>query len=94
MIVIGLPAALAALMQAIKYIRRYNAAAALVLLDEINQQTEMLARQPFLGRPGLLAGTRESRIGHSRYCVIYNIRRRLQRVEIRRLLHCARGSPA
>jgi toxin ParE1/3/4 len=50
----------------------------------------MLLERPYLGHPGRAAGTREMAISHTRYTVIYLIRPRARRIEIKRLLHASK----
>lgn len=76
---------------AIDFIARDNLRAALIQLDQIERQTEMLIRHPEMGRPGRKKGTRELVISRSPFIVIYRIKG--ERIELIRLLHGSRQWP-
>jgi plasmid stabilization system protein ParE len=57
------------------------------VLDAVAQ----LERQPGLGRPGRVPGTRELVVGHTRFIVPYRVR--AETVEILRVFHTSRRLP-
>lgn len=93
MIVRWLPAARADLEKAINFIAAENPGAALGQLDEIERQSDDLARFPELGRPGRNPRTRELVIGRTPFILIYRLRTSAGPVEILRLLHGAQRWP-
>lgn len=78
--------------QAIEFIATQDPITALDLLDRIETQTDMLLRQPLLGRPGRVPGTRELVISRSPFIVVYHLRE-AGHIEILRLLHGSRQWP-
>jgi len=66
-------------------------AAARVVLELIDQVETLLPRNPAIGRPGRVLGTRELVIGHLPYIIAYRVRG--ADVEILRVLHTARAWP-
>ena len=75
----------------LRYIGTENPRAAERLDEEIENQIEMLAEHPFIGRTGRLAGTREMVIARTPFIVIYRVKR--NEVEILRILHHAQKWP-
>ena len=76
---------------AIDYIAQDNPLAALDQLDEIEQQTCLLAEQPEMGRLGKVKGTRELVISGTPFIAAYRIKG--NRIEILRFLHGAQQWP-
>ena len=79
--------------RAIQFIADQNVGAAISQLDEIERQTDLLIDQPEIGRPGRIDGTRELVISRTSFIVIYRIRRKVEQVEILRLVHGAQKWP-
>ena len=86
-----LQAALANLEAAADYIAEDNPAAASRFVQEIFRVTELLARNPAMGRPGRVPGTRELVIPNTPYILPYRVR--ANAVEILRVFHAARKWP-
>lgn len=91
--IVWLPKAQAALAGAIDHIVRENPRAALGQLQEIEQQTDMLADHPEIGRIGRRRGTRELVIGRTPFILVYRVRAREKRIEVLHLLHGAQRWP-
>lgn len=91
--VVWLPRARANRTDAIDYIVQDNPGAALDQLGEIEQQSDILAKHPEIGRPGRRRGTRELVINRTPFILLYRVRPRAKRVEILRLLHGAEKWP-
>ena len=68
-----------------------NPAAAARVVDTIARTVELLARNPGLGRPGRVEGTRELVVANTPYLVPYRVRNNA--VEILRVFHGARKWP-
>jgi toxin ParE1/3/4 len=83
--------ALANLEAAANYIAEDNPAAASRFVQEIFRATDLLARNPALGRPGRVPGTRELVISNTPYILPYRVR--ANAVEILRVFHAARKWP-
>ncbi len=75
----------------IDYISIDDPFAALNQLSEIEQQTNLLATQPEMGRIGRAEGTRELVISRTQFIAVYRIRG--ERIEILRFLHGAQNRP-
>lgn len=73
------------------YIAVDDATAARLVVKRVLDAVAQLERQPGLGRPGRVAGTRELVVGHTRYIVPYRVRR--ETVEILRVFHTSRRLP-
>lgn len=91
--IVWLPMARANRTNAIDYIAQENPRAALDQLDEIEQQSDMLAEYPEIGRAGRRRGTRELVVNRTPFILVYRVGSRLKRVEILRLLHGAQNWP-
>lgn len=78
---------------AIDHIAKDNPRAALDQLGEIEQQSDMLADHPEMGRIGRRRGTRELVINRTPFILVYRVRPKAKRVEILRLLHGAQKWP-
>ncbi|WP_137392470.1 type II toxin-antitoxin system RelE/ParE family toxin [Rhodoligotrophos defluvii] len=91
--IVWLPRAQANRTHAIDYIAKENPRAALDQLGEIEQQSDMLADHPEIGRVGRRRGTRELVINRTLFILVYRVRSRAKRVEILRLLHGAQKWP-
>ncbi|HLP70629.1 MAG TPA: type II toxin-antitoxin system RelE/ParE family toxin [Rhizobium sp.] len=91
--IVWLPKAQAGLAHAIDYIAQQNPRAALDQLREIEQQSDMLANHPEIGRAGRRRGTRELVIGRMSFILVYRVRARPRCVEVLRLLHGAQKWP-
>ena len=66
-------------------------AAALVILELIDQTETLLTRHAAMGRPGRVIGTRELVIGNLPYIIPYRVRE--GEVQILRVLHTSRRWP-
>ncbi len=86
-----LQVALANLEAAADYIAKDNPAAAGRFVQEIFRAAELLARNPAMGRPGRVPGTRELVIPNTPYILPYRVR--ANAVEILRVFHAARKWP-
>ena len=73
------------------YIAEDNPAAADPFVQKIFRATDLLAKNPAMGRPGRVAGTRELVIGDTPYIIPYQVR--ANAVEILRVFHAARKWP-
>lgn len=91
--IVWLPRAQANRTHAIDYIAQENPRAALDQLGEIEQQSDMLADHPEIGRVGRRRGTRELVINRTPFILVYRVRSRAKCVEILRLLHGAQKWP-
>ncbi len=83
--------ALADLTELRNYITEDNPQAAQQVADRIIQAVEALQKQPAIGRPGRVPGTRELVISGLPYTLPYRVRG--QTVEILRVLHQAKKWP-
>jgi toxin ParE1/3/4 len=86
-----LRAALANLEAEAEYIAEDNPAAADRLVQRIFRATDLLARNPAMGRPGRVPGTRELVVADTPYIIPYRVR--ANAVEILRVFHAARNWP-
>lgn len=77
----------------IDYIANENPIAALEQGDWIEQQIDLLAEFPEMGRIGRVRGTRELVVIQTSFIVVYRIQRKAKRVEILRILHGAQQWP-
>jgi toxin ParE1/3/4 len=68
-----------------------DATAARLVVKRVLDAVAQLERQPGLGRPGRVPGTRELIVSHTRYIVPYRVRR--ETVEILRVFHTSRRLP-
>lgn len=91
--IVWLPRARANRAQAIDYIAKENPRAAFDQLGEIEQQSDMLAEYPEIGRVGRRRGTRELVINRTPFILVYRVRPKAKRIEILRLLHGAQKWP-
>ncbi len=73
------------------YIAVDDATAARLVVKRVLDAVAQLERQPGLGRPGRVPGTRELIVSHTRYIVPYRVRR--ETVEILRVFHTSRRLP-
>jgi toxin ParE1/3/4 len=89
--VIWTPNARRNLEEQLEYVADDNHTAADRLSVEVEQQTDILADYPEIGRPGRVSGTREIVINRTPYVAVYRIRKDL--IEIVRLLHGAQLWP-
>ena len=83
--------ALANLEHAAAYIAQDNPAAAGRFVQEIFRATTLLAKNPAMGRPGRVPGTRELVIPNTPYILPYRVR--ANSLEILRVFHAARKWP-
>jgi toxin ParE1/3/4 len=74
-----------------EYIAQDNPAAAARLVAKIFRAVDLLARNPAVGRPGRVPGTRELVIPDTPYIIPYRVRENV--VEILRVFHAARKWP-
>lgn len=91
--IVWLPRARANRTHAIDYIAKDSLRAALNQLGEIEQQSDMLADHPAIGRVGRRRGTRELVINRTPFILVYRVRAKARRIEILRLLHGAQKYP-
>jgi toxin ParE1/3/4 len=90
--VIWLANALAQRDASITHIGQEDARAALRQLDEIERQTDRLAKYPELGRPSTRSpGARLLSIARTPFLIAYRIRPRAGRVEIFRFIHTSQN---
>jgi toxin ParE1/3/4 len=75
----------------LEYIALDDPLAAISQDEEIEQQTNLLATQPKMGRIGRVKGTRELVISRTPFIAVYRIAG--QRIEILRFLHGAQKWP-
>ena len=68
-----------------EYIRKDNASAAVRVLRNIRGATEVLRKQPLLGRPGRILGSRELIVTGLPYVILYQVKD--DRVEVLSVLH-------
>ena len=73
------------------YIAEDNPAAADRLVQRIVRAVSLLGKNPAMGRPGRVSGTRELVVGDTPYIVPYRVR--ANAVEILRVFHAARKWP-
>ena len=73
------------------YIGKDDPAAARLVVTRIMTAVSHLSRQPRLGRPGRVPGTRELVVPRTRYLVPYRVRGNV--VEILRVFHVSRRLP-
>lgn len=73
------------------YIALENPLATSQMLEVIEAQVSMLLKQPALGRPGRVLGTRELVISNTHFLVPYRIKNNT--VEILRVFHTSRKPP-
>jgi toxin ParE1/3/4 len=73
------------------YIAEDNPAAAHRLVQRITRAVDLLAKNPAMGRPGRVSGTRELVVADTPYIVPYRVR--ANAVEILRVFHAARKWP-
>jgi toxin ParE1/3/4 len=73
------------------YIAEDNPAAAGRLVQRITRAVDLLAKNPAMGRPGRVSGTRELVVADTLYIVPYRVR--ANAVEILRVFHAARKWP-
>jgi toxin ParE1/3/4 len=86
-----LQVALANLEAEADYIADDNPAAADRFVQKIFRATDLLARNPAIGRPGRVPGTRELVVPGTPYIIPYRVR--ANAVEILRVFHAARKWP-
>lgn len=91
--VVWLPTAIANRDAIFDYIAQENPQAAIDQDERIEKQVDMLEQFPDGGRSGRKKDTRELVISRTALVVVYRVRRRLQRVEILRVLHTAQQWP-
>ncbi len=73
------------------YIAADDTAAARLVVKRVLAAVAMLAKQPGLGRPGRVPGTRELIVAKTRYIVPYRVRG--ETVEVLRVFHTSRRLP-
>jgi len=74
-----------------EFILQDNPKAASALVERIRVAVALLTEQPGLGRPGRVPGTRELIVDKTPYLLPYRVRD--EKIEILRVLHCARQWP-
>lgn len=90
---VWLPRALADRDAQLDYIARDNPKAAVEQGDRIENGIGLLTQQPEIGRPGLIAGTRELVIYRTPYIVVYRVASLAERIEVLRVLHGSQQWP-
>ena len=75
------------------YILAENPAAALQILDAIEDRVLQLSRHPDLGRPGRVVETRELVVTDTPYVVAYRPRARPRQIDILAVIHGVRLWP-
>ena len=73
------------------YIAADDSAAARLVVKRVFTAVAMLAKQPGLGRPGRVPGTRELIVAKTRYIVPYRVQG--ETVEVLRVFHTSRRPP-
>ncbi len=74
-----------------EYIAADDPQAARLVVSRVMQAVSALARQPGIGRPGRVPGTRELVVLRTRYVVPYRVRGEI--VEVLRVFHTSRRPP-
>ncbi len=77
--------------QEAEYIATDNPEAARLIVQQIRSSIALLAKNPSLGRPGRIIGTRELIVNKIRYLVPYRVRN--ESIEILRIFHTSRKLP-
>ena len=85
--------ALANLDEEAEYISRDDPAMARKVVQQIHETVCLLAKNPSLGRPGRIFGTRELVIPDTRYLVHYRVIPRQKCIEVLRIFHTSRKPP-
>lgn len=75
------------------HIASENPAAAQMVVQRIHSAVSLLAKNPAMGHPGRIDGTRELVIPGTRFIVPYRVMPRMNRVEILRVFHSSRKLP-
>lgn len=75
------------------YIEQDNIQAADTVAERVQRQTGQLARFPELGRAGRMRGTRELVISRTSLVLVYQLRPKLAKIEILRVLHSSQQWP-
>jgi toxin ParE1/3/4 len=83
--------ALANLEEEADYIAEDNPAAADRLVQRVMRAVDLLGKNPAMGRPGRVSGTRELVVADTPYIVPYRVR--TNAVEVLRVFHAARRWP-
>jgi len=73
------------------YIAVDEPAAAHLVVRRIRDAVALLSKQPAMGRPGRLTGTREILVPNTRYLIPYRLRHGV--IEILRVFHSSRRPP-
>jgi toxin ParE1/3/4 len=73
------------------YVAADDLSAATLIQDRIESALALIPRQPRIGRPGLVRGTREFPIGKTSYTIVYRVR--ANTIQILRVLHQRRRYP-
>jgi toxin ParE1/3/4 len=73
--------------QAIRHLALDSLQAAATLIRRFNLSARLLGQQPYLGRIGQEAGTREWVIPKTRYLFVYRVNEEGKRVEVLRIHH-------
>jgi plasmid stabilization system protein ParE len=74
------------------YIAADDPVASRMVVKRVLAVVDQLAKQPSLGRPGRVPGTRELVVAKTRYLVPYRVKR--DTIEILRVFHISRRLPA
>ena len=85
--------ALANLDEEAEYISRDNPAMSRKIVQQIHEAVSLLSKNPSLGLPGRIFGTRELVVPGTRYLVPYRVRPRLKCVEVLRVFPTSRKPP-
>lgn len=73
------------------FIAAEDLSAANLLQDRIEEVLALLPRRPHIGRPGIVAGTREFPVSKTSYTIVYRVRARA--IQVLRVLHQRRRYP-
>ena len=73
------------------YIAAEDLSAATLVQGRIEHALALIPRQPSIGRPGIVRGTREFPVGKTSYTIVYRVRGRA--IQVLRVLHQRRRYP-
>jgi toxin ParE1/3/4 len=76
------------------YIAQTDPNGAKKVIETILSSVVTLADNPSMGRPGRVVGTRELVVTNTRYLIPYRVNTQHNRVEILRVFHTSRKTPA
>ncbi|MGB1173940.1 MAG: type II toxin-antitoxin system RelE/ParE family toxin, partial [Marinobacterium sp.] len=76
------------------YIAQTDPSGAKKVVETILSSVATLTDNPSMGRPGRVVGTRELVVTNTRYLIPYRVNTQHNRVEILRVFHTSRKTPA